>query len=582
MGPRTTGTVARKWVFAPADRPAAEELARALRISPVTALLLVNRGVRDPLEARAFLQPELVHLVDPMKFSQMPLAVERLERAVRDGERIAIFGDYDVDGTTGTAILAKFLRLLGADPLLRVPHRVTDGYGLSMAAVEELAAAGAKVLVTIDCGTNDHEEIERARELGIDTIILDHHEMPTRTSPAVALVNPKADATYPFKGICSAGIAFKMAWALSQGSFKGRRGERGFQEFLLDAMGYVALGTVADVVPVLGENRVFVSYGLRALGNCRSPGLRALAEKVGLGDKKVDTFDISFKLAPRLNALGRVGSAGHTVELLTSEDAPRIVEVLAMLEAANRNRKEIEQGILEQAMEQLAARPELAEDRVLVLADPRWHVGVVGIVAARLVDRFARPAFVLAVEGGVAKGSGRSVEGFGLHLALEEVRDLLVSGGGHAMAAGAGVKADRLEEFRVRVNAHAERVLAAGLPGPTLAIDDEVKLSDLTRGMVREVLRLEPFGEGNPAPRLVASHLKVAGEPRLMGKKNDHLSFHVTDGTGPGLRAVAFGRADWIDPLRSARTVSLAFRPVINEWRGNESVELHVEDARFE
>ncbi|MBI4563937.1 MAG: single-stranded-DNA-specific exonuclease RecJ [Planctomycetes bacterium] len=572
----------RKWVFMPSHRPLAGTLAQGLGISPVTAHVLINRGIGDAAAARAFLQAELAHLHDPMLFSQMPRAVQRLERALRDGEGIGIFADYDVDGTTGAAVLYKYFSMLGRTARTYVPHRVTEGYGLSAAAVDFFAQAGVKVLITVDCGTNDHAEIERARERGMDVLVVDHHETPTRASAAAALINPKADDRYPFKGITSVGIAFKVAWALSKGVGRARPAGTRFEEFLLDAMGYVALGTVADVAPLVGENRVFVSYGLKALGSCRSAGLRALAERAMGGDVKAfDTFDISFKLAPRLNALGRVGRAEDTLELLVCEDSVRIEELLNLMESANRARREIEDAIYRQAVEQVERRPELQRDAVLVVADERWHVGVVGIVASRLVERFGRPAFVLAIEDGMARGSGRSVDGFRLHEALEASRDLLVSGGGHAKAAGVGVRRERLEEFRRRVNEHAADVLRDAPQEAVLEIDEEVRLSEVTRGLVRELDRLAPFGEGNAPPRLAASHVRVAGPPRLMGKKNDHLSFHVRDGSGPALRAVAFGRADAFDRTAAATTLSLAFRPVLNAWKGRESVELHVDDIKF-
>ena len=567
----------RRWAFAKPDREKAGDLARTLGISPITAQLLINRGISDVSVAKEFLQPELAQLAEPARFAHMGRAVERIGRAIRDGERIAIFGDYDVDGTTGTAIIAKFLGLLGHDPFIKIPHRVTDGYGLTPAAVAEISLAGAKLLITIDCGTNDHEEIEMAKTMGIDVIVLDHHETPSRESAAVALINPKADPGYAFKGICSAGIAFKLAWALSKGIGASPALAGKFRKFLLDAMGYVALGTVADVSPLVGENRVFVAFGLKALVGCESPGLRALAAKLGL-DERVDTFDIGFKIAPRLNALGRLGTARNTVELLTTGDPARIAEIMDLMESSNRSRKQIEDAIFQQAVQQVS---EAGLPDVLVVADEKWHVGVVGIVASRLVEKYARPAFVLAIDGDVAKGSGRSVDGFKLHEAIEASRDLVVSGGGHAKAAGVGLKRERLDDFRARVNEYAAKVMAAGLPEPTLRLDEEVNLQDVTRGLVKELQRLEPHGEANPAPRLAASHLRVAGEPRLMGKTNAHLSFHVSQETGPALRAVAFGKADWYDALVRARSLSLAFRPVINEWRGNETVELHVDDARF-
>ena len=571
----------RKWVFPTAERALAESIARSAAISRVTAQVLVNRGIRDAATAKRFLQPRLDDLPDPLKLAGMGVAVERLHKALRDDDRIAIFGDYDVDGTTGSAILAKFFRLVGRDALLRIPHRMTDGYGLNAAAVEDFAAAGAKVLITVDCGTNDHEEVELARSKGMDVIVVDHHESPTKESAALALVNPKADPNYAFKGVSSSGIAFKLATALSKGMDRAARPGGAFQKFILDAMGYAVLGTVADVVPLVDENRILVSFGLKALETCPSLGLRALADKAGLEGKPITSTDISFKLAPRLNALGRLGSAQSIAELLLTEDPARVEELIRQLESANRHRKEIEDQIFEEAVRRVEERPEVGKAPVIVVADEGWHVGVVGIVAARLVDRYARPAFVLAIDGDLAKGSGRSVEGFGLHLALEAVRDVLESGGGHARAAGAGLRKERVEEFRVRINEHAERTLGGKLPEPFIAVDDEVRLDDLTPGMAGELSRLEPHGEGNRPPLLVASHVAVAGRPRLMGKLQNHLTFHVAGDEGAGLRAVAFGHADWFDGVAAARTVSLVFRPVINEWMGKRSVELHVTDMKF-
>jgi single-stranded-DNA-specific exonuclease len=550
-------------------------------VSPLTAQLLINRGVRDPRQAWSFLRPELKTLVDPSRFREMPKAVARLERALRDRETIGIFGDYDVDGTTGTAILAKFFRMLGRTAITRVPHRVADGYGLNAAAVEAFAAEGVKVLITIDCGTNDHEEIELARSRGIDTIVIDHHETPKRASPAVALINPKAEAEYPFKGICSAGISFKVAWALSKGMERSEKLAAEFRAFLLDAMGYVALGTVADVSPLTDENRVFVAYGLDALRACRSPGIRALLDRAGCGDRAVDTWDIGFRLAPRLNAVGRLGTAQDCVDLLVSEDPARIREVMEILESSNRARKDIEDDIVAEARAQVARDVDLERDRVIVVASGNWHVGVVGIVAARLVDEFARPAFVLSVADGVAKGSARSVEGLALHEGLESVRDLLITGGGHAMAAGVSLKEEHLPAFRGRLNAFAEKALGGRELEPTLDVDEEVQLSQMTEPVVAEMGRLAPHGEGNPAPVLVASHVRVAGEPRLMGKKNEHLSFVVNDGSGKALRAVAFRRGELKERIAAARTVSIAFEPAINEWNGYRNVELKIEDVKF-
>lgn len=569
----------RRWVFAGADRDACARLARAVDISPLTAAVLYNRGVRDVAEARRFLKPELSSLVDPLRFNDMARAVDRLAAAIGNGEGIGIFGDYDVDGTSGTAILVKIFELLGRKAAYRVPHRVTDGYGLNAAAVEAFAKEGVRVLVTIDCGTNDVEEVELARSLGMDVVVVDHHEPAERTAPALAIINPKVKgSTYGFTGICSAGIAFKLAWAL--GERMGAKRREGFEGFILDAMGLAALGTVADVCPLVGENRVFVRYGLDALRACRGPGLRALLDLARLEGKPIETFDVSFKLAPRLNALGRIGTAMDCVELLVSRDERRIGEILALLERSNRERKGIEDEIAGQAREQVEGAG--GPDGAIVVADSRWHLGVVGIVAARLVDRYHRPSFVLAIDaGGVAKGSARSVEGFALHEALEECGDLLLTHGGHAMAAGLSLREENMGAFRIRMSEVARRKLTGDALIPRLQVDEEATVASVTRAVAREFERLAPHGPGNPEPVLVTAHARVAGEPKIMGRRGEHLSFLLAEG-GATIRAVAFGMAELAEPLKRARTVSVAFTPQVQEWRGNESVEVHVKDVKFD
>jgi len=343
-------------------------------------------------------------------------------------------------------------------------------------------------------------------------------------------------------------------------------------------MGLAALGTVADVCPLLGENRVLVRYGLDALRACRGRGLRALLDLARLLEKPLETFDLGFKLAPRLNALGRLGSAMDCVDLLVTDDAGRIEGILKLLEKSNRSRKDIEGEIYAQACARIE---EEGAEGAIVLADERWHPGVVGIVAARLVDRYYLPAFVLSVEGGLARGSARSIEGFALHEALESCSDLLITHGGHSMAAGLTLREEHLPEFRERMRLRVARTLSAELLGPRLDVDEDVPLAAVTRAVVRELERLAPHGAGNPEPTLAVRGARVAGEPRLMGKKSDHLSFYLTQ-EGVSIRAVGFGMGEILEPLRKARAVSVAFTPRINEWRGNESVELRLKDVKFD
>ncbi len=568
----------KRWVFAPADKAVSAQLARGLNLSPITATLLVNRGIRDASEAKLFLAPDLKSLLDPMLLNDMGRAVDRLEEALKKDEKIGIFGDYDVDGTTGTAILVKLFALLGRTVAYRVPHRVTDGYGLNGAAVEAFAAEGVTVLITIDCGTNDVEEIALARSRGMDVIVVDHHEAGTALPDAHAILNPKLkNSTYGFTGTCSSGLSFKLAWALADRVGAKRRA--GFEGFILDAMGLAAMGTVADVCPLVGENRVYVRYGLDALRACKGRGLRALLELAKLGHEPLQPFDVSFKLAPRLNALGRIGTAMDCVDLLVSNDEARIGEILKLLEKSNRHRKGLEDDMMEQALAQVEAAG--GAESAIVVADERWHVGIVGIVAARLVDRYYRPSFVLAIDKGIARGSARSIEGLALHEALEECHDLLLTHGGHAMAAGLSLEAGNVDAFRRKMVRLVARRLAPERLQPSLLVDDEVAVGALTRPVVRELERLAPHGPGNPVPLLVASHVQVAGEPRLMGKRNGHLSLYLKQ-DGAAVRAVGFGMAELFEPVCRARTLSVAFTPQINAWQGRESVEFHLKDVKIE
>ena len=568
----------KRWVVAEPDRAAGDRLARALNVSPITASLLINRGVCDTTAARNFLHPELASLLDPMRFEGMGAAVDRLERAVKEDERVGIFGDYDVDGTSATAILAKLLGFLGHPPTYRVPHRVKDGYGMNAKAVEAFAKEGTKVLITVDCGTNNPEEIALARARGMDVIVVDHHEAGTERPDALAILNPKVKGSgYGFTGICSAGIAFKLAWALADRTKAKRR--PGFDGYILDVMALAALGTVADVCPLIAENRVVVRYGLDALRSCRSPGLRALLDLADLGEKPIDTFDVNFKLAPRLNALGRIGTAMDTVDLMVSEDPVRIGQVLKVLERANRQRKSLEDAHVKQAVEQVEAE----EDREgpIVVADERWHLGVVGIVAARLVDRYHRPAFVLAISDGVARGSGRSIKGVELHDSLAACSEHLLTHGGHAMAVGLSLEERKLPRFRRKMRREMAGSMTAERVEPKLEIDAEVPVSAITRPVARELERFAPHGPANPVPILVSKDVRVAGQPRLIGKRNNHVDFYVSQG-GASIRAVGFGMGNLLEPLERSRSISVAFTPQVNRWRGRESVELRLRDVKFE
>ncbi len=570
------------WTVASPDPRLCDVLSRGLGVTPLLAGLLVNRGIRDLPGGRRFLQPNLDGLHDPSRLPGLPAAVDRLRRAIRDRERIVIYGDYDADGLTGTAILHRVLRLLGAESECYIPHRVEEGYGLGLAPVERIAAGGPGLLVTVDCGTSDVAEVRRAGELGMDVIVTDHHEPPDVLPEPLALVNPKLPGSgYPDRDITGAGVAFKLAWALLQGLPEPARRAQPVQDFLLEGMALAALGTVADVAPLLGENRVFVAYGLGAMRHCRNPGLRALLARSGIEAREpIETGHLAFRLGPRLNAGGRLGSARPALQLFLCEDPAEAEAIAESLDRANTDRQRVEARILGEARERIAAEHDLAADRALVLADARWHPGVIGIVAARLVEEHRRPVLLVALAGDRGRGSGRSVPGFPLHEALARCREHLLACGGHAMAAGLEIESSRLPAFRERFLALAAEAFPGSLPAPVLAVEADVAIRQLTLPVARELARLGPHGVGNAAPVLAARGVRVAGEPRRMGRAGNHVSF-VVNQEGASLRAVWWGAADELPKrLDASRRCDLAFTLATNAWSGSETVELMVEDLR--
>jgi single-stranded-DNA-specific exonuclease len=576
--------VVKTWHLLPHDPVAVERLASALRLPPVVAQLLLNRRLGEPDSARRFLDAPLAGLHPPRLLPGVDEAADRLLAAVRAGRRICVYGDYDVDGLTGTAILLQCLRLLGAQPDVYVPHRLDEGYGLSAGALAQLARQGTQVVVTVDCGIASIEEADEARRLGLELIITDHHEMRDVLPDAAVRVHPRLPGTdYPFGQLSGAGVAFKLAWALCQKESGSDKVTQRFRDFLLESVALAALGTVADVVPLTDENRIFVRHGLARIQQAPSPGLHALIEAAGLvNGAGVRAGDVGYKLAPRLNAAGRLGCARLVVELLTTTSQQRAVDLARYLEGENGKRQALERRMLSQAREQVNGDALAAP--ALVLASDEWHPGVLGIVASRLVDLYGRPALMIALRGEageaerLGQGSGRSVSGYALHEALLACGEHLVSHGGHHMAAGFKLKVECLDAFRAAFHAHAARHFPSGPRPPRLVLDAETPLSVLTLGLVRDLDQLEPYGSANSRPLFLAGGLQVVGEPRKMGQGERHLGFQVRQGDVK-LRAVAFGMADRLDTLMAdAGRCCLAFTPKVNEWQGRRSVELEVVD----
>jgi len=574
-------SAAKTWHLLPHDRTAIESLAARMRLSPIVAQLLLNRGLADLELVHRFLTMPFKGLHDPDQLPGVAEAADRLHTAARQGKRICVYGDYDVDGLTGTAILWQALGLLGAPTDFYVPHRLEEGYGLNLDALGQIARTGATLVITVDCGIASLAEADEARQLGLELIITDHHEFKDRLPNAQVLVHPRLPGgSYPFGDLSGSGVAFKLAWALCQRASGAAKVTPRLREFLLDSVALAALGMVADCVPLLDENRIIVRHGLARLRGVPSLGLKALLDVAGLGEKKdLGASDIGFALAPRLNAAGRLGCARLVVELLTTPSRERAVDLARFLEAQNTQRQQIERRILDQAKDMLAGQ-DLDQTPGLVLASPEWHPGVIGIVAGRLAERYARPVLLIALREdlGVGQGSGRSVPGFALHEALSACSNGLLSHGGHTMAVGLKIPIAKVEEFREQFLAYAAQHFRSGPPAPQLVIDAELPLGMLTPGLVEALNQLEPYGAGNPRPRFLAGPLQVVGMPRRVGKGERHLQFRVRQQQSV-FPVVAFNFADRVEELMSAGgNCCLVFTPGFNEWQGRRSVQLEVHD----
>lgn len=570
--------VQREWIIAP-PHPDRDQLARAARISPLMAQVLLTRGLESAGDVPRFLRPSWAELHPP---AALPGAVEAgrlLAEAAGAGRRIVIYGDYDVDGITGAAILWHALRLARANVGYYVPRRLEEGYGLNADALASLAADGAAVIVTVDCGITACAEAELARSLGLALIITDHHE-PRSTLPAAdVIVHPTALGASANPHLSGSGVALKVAWAIAQAHSKSARVGDDFRALLQDLTALAALGLIADVVPLTGENRALASVGLRHLGSCAIPGVRALIEVAGLtGQGRYDDYDVGFKLAPRLNAAGRLGHAAAAVELFTTADSARAAEIARELDASNRQRQEVEREILSQAEGMVVERGfHRAGCRAVVLAHREWHAGVIGIVAARLVERFGRPAVLIALNGDRGQGSGRSVPHFPLHEVLGCCAAQLLSFGGHAMAAGIRIEASRIEAFTDALLGEAAKRLTEQDLRPKLRLDDEVELAQVQTDLVAGLQHLAPYGPGNARPRFATTAVSLVEPPRVVGQNAAHLQFTVRQG-GQYRKAIAFGRAADCERLGAQRELRLAFEPILNEWNGRKSAELKVID----
>lgn len=542
-------------------------------IHSLLVAILHARGIIEPDQIRRFLNPALADICDPALMSGMAAAVARILQARRSGEKIVIYGDYDVDGITSVALLVSFMRKTGFCCDYFIPNRFDDGYGLNMAALQQIIAAGAGLIISVDCGITALEEACFCRDKGVDLIITDHHSPKDELPDACAVLNPhQPGCAYPFKQLAGVGVAFNLMIAIRAGLRGEQDYSRSSEPDLREWLDLVALGTIADVVPLLGVNRILASTGLRQLSSSSRPGVASLKEVAGIsGD--VSCGQVGFRLAPRLNAAGRVESAVPGVELLLGDDSTACLAIARDLDSANAERQSIERGILDEAIRMVEESGDYPARRSIVLASRSWHQGVIGIVASRLVERYHRPTILIAIgEDGVAKGSGRSIAGFHLLDAIAASAAALDRFGGHRYAAGVGLQADAITAFAAEFEAAAAAVLGEDDLVPTLNIDLELTPDAVTLELAQELKRLEPFGASNPEPVLFMRGLKVQ-ERRIVG--DSHLRLRLSK-DGSAFTAIAFGMADRV----FGDVVDLAFYPEINEWKGNFSLQLKVKDLR--
>jgi single-stranded-DNA-specific exonuclease len=564
-----------RWEHHACDEAAAARLAAAVGVSPVVGRLLCQRGLAEPELALRFLNPSLDHLHDPMALADMGIAVERLLAALARREKVAIHGDYDVDGITSTVILRRALELLGGDVVHFIPERLKDGYGLQPAAIERLHAQGVSLVVSVDCGIRGADAARRARELGLDLIVTDHHEPESALPPALAVINPKRrDCGYPDKYLAGVGVALKLVQALCRRS--------GRESWLPGFVKIAAIGTLADVVPLVGENRVIAKVGLDLLS--RGPhrtGLRALLDVAGLAGKTIDSYHISFLLAPRVNAAGRMSTPDIATRLLLAGDETMADEARALalqLDSENLRRQEEEAGILAAAKKIVQTDPDVGARSVLVVAGESWHRGVIGIVASKLVDAFHRPAIVLSIEGDTAQGSCRSIPAFDMLGALERCAGLLLRFGGHRQAAGLTLEAGRLRDFRTAVNAVADETLQPEDLMPRLGIHGDLGFRAITGDVAAGVAALAPFGAGNPRPVFAARAVEIVDGPRKL--KDRHLKMALRQ-DGRVFRAVAWRAAERHDYLTEHKgALDVAFSLEQNQYKGETYVELTLADLK--
>jgi single-stranded-DNA-specific exonuclease len=563
-----------KWELAPEPDPIlVEQLSSELSLPPVAARILLSRGLDTKSKAENFLNPSMEKLLDPFLLLDMERGVDRIIRALRNKEKIMIFGDYDVDGITSTSLLYLILNKLGADVTYYLPNRLIDGYGLSEEGILEAERRGVRLIISVDCGITAVEEVTFARERGIDTVITDHHEPKEILPQASAIINPKAlEHEYPGGELSGVGVAFKFAQAIYR--------KLGQDESELDEhMDLVALGTAADIVPLVGENRIFTKFGMAQIARTNKPGLKSLIFVSGILGQKIGTGQVVFILAPRINAVGRLGDADLAIKLLTTKDESKASEIARLLDEENQRRKSIDETTLREALDMIDQDVDLNRDKAIVLASSGWHQGVIGIVASRLVERFHRPTIMIAIEGEEGKGSARSIPGFHLYEALRECSDCLAKYGGHKYAAGLSILPEKIDLFRDKFRRICDKKLSGDDLIPKLSIDSQLELDQINPELVGVLDIFAPFGPQNMRPIFMTRNLQVWGEPHVVG--NNHLRLRVKK-EGPVFDCIGFGMGDMVKILcMKGIRIDLAYVVETNYWNDTYKIQLRIKDLKI-
>jgi single-stranded-DNA-specific exonuclease len=566
-----TRVLNKRWLQTRADAAAVARLGRELHLSEVLATLLANRGITEPQTAHKFLFPSINDLHDPFLMQDMRAAVRRIQEAIARKEKILIYGDYDVDGTTSTVILKKALSIIGADVSYYIPERLKDGYGLRDDAMEMAKARGYHLVISVDTGIRARQVVEHARSLGLDIIITDHHLPEAGLPRANAVLNPKRpDCNYPNKNLAGCGVAFKLAHALFMETDRAQLVE----SFIKIA----AIGTIADIVPLVGENRVIARFGLEGLSRPNNHGLRALLEVAGIAGRPVSCVDVGFRLGPRINAVGRMAGASAAVDLFDAPNIETAMKLAVEMNEQNLARQQAEADILAQVMAVIERDPSVRQSRVAVIAGEGWHRGVIGIVASKVVEHLHRPAVIIAIEDGKGHGSGRSIEAFHLLKGLESCGELFERFGGHSHAAGLAIAADRIDELRRRLNDYAETVLSDDALVPMVETDYTLPLKLASHELLAELSRMEPFGPGNPTPVFEAHGAQIVQAPRVL--KDKHLKLRVQQ-SSRWLDCVWWGAGERAQDVFLGDRVSLAFTLSENTYNGNTQVQLTLKDLKI-